>query len=59
MAKEITVNGMNIKVGDRKLVSKAPEGPLAEKWMKYKSSMPLVSPANKMRIDVIVVGFFR
>ncbi len=56
MAKEITVNGMNIKVGDRKLVSKAPEGPLAEKWMKYKSSMPLVSPANKMRIDVIVVG---
>ncbi len=56
MAKEITVNGMNIKAGNRKLESKAPEGPLAEKWTKYKSSMPLVSPANKMRIDVIVVG---
>ncbi len=56
MAKETTVNGLNIKVGDRKLESKAPEGPLADKWTKYKSSMPLVSPANKMRIDVIVVG---
>ncbi len=56
MAKETTVNGLNIKVGDRKLESKAPEGPLADKWTKYKGSMPLVSPANKMRIDVIVVG---
>lgn len=33
-----------------------PAGPLAEKWTKYKSSMPLVSPDNKRRLDVIVVG---
>ncbi len=33
-----------------------PTGPLAEKWTKYKSSMPLVSPDNKRRLDVIVVG---
>jgi len=33
-----------------------PPGPLAEKWTKYKSSMPLVSPDNKRRLDVIVVG---
>lgn len=39
-----------------KLDSRVPEGELAEKWTKYKSSVPLVSPANKLRIDVIVVG---
>lgn len=33
-----------------------PAGPIAEKWTKYKSSMPLVSPDNKRRLDVIVVG---
>ncbi len=33
-----------------------PAGDLAEKWTKYKSSMPLVSPDNKRRLDVIVVG---
>jgi succinate dehydrogenase / fumarate reductase, flavoprotein subunit len=43
-------------MADKKLDSKIPEGPLAEKWEKYKSSVPLVSPANKMRIDIIVVG---
>lgn len=38
------------------LDSKIPEGPISEKWKKYKATMPIVSPANKMRIDVIVVG---
>lgn len=33
-----------------------PPGPLAEKWTQYKSTMPLVSPDNKRRLDVIVVG---
>ena len=56
MVNEIDVHGLNIKVSDRKLASKAPEGPIAEKWSKYKNAMPLVSPANKMRIDVIVIG---
>lgn len=36
--------------------SKIPEGPLADKWTKYKSSMPLVAPGNKRRLEVIVVG---
>ena len=39
-----------------KLDSKVPEGPLESKWPNYKSSVPLVSPANKRRIEVIVVG---
>lgn len=33
-----------------------PEGALADKWTKYKSKVPLVSPANKRKLDVIVVG---
>lgn len=39
-----------------KLDSKIPVGALEDKWTDYKSSVPLVSPANKLRIDVIVVG---
>ncbi len=38
------------------LDSKIPEGDLADKWRKHKASVPLVSPANKRLIDVIVVG---
>ncbi len=33
-----------------------PEGGLEEKWTKYKSTVPLVNPANKRGISVIVVG---
>jgi succinate dehydrogenase / fumarate reductase flavoprotein subunit len=36
--------------------SKVPEGPLAEKWKNYKDHQKLVNPANKRRLDVIVVG---
>jgi succinate dehydrogenase / fumarate reductase flavoprotein subunit len=39
-----------------KLDSKIPKGPLADKWSNYKSSLRLVSPANKKKIDIIVVG---
>jgi len=38
------------------LKSNIPEGPLAEKWTKYKSTMPLVAPNNKRKLEVIVVG---
>ena len=38
------------------LDSKIPKGPLAEKWTRYKSSVPLVSPANKLKLEIIVVG---
>ncbi len=33
-----------------------PEGPISEKWTEHKAKIPLVSPANKRQIDVIVVG---
>jgi succinate dehydrogenase / fumarate reductase, flavoprotein subunit len=39
-----------------KLNSNIPEGELTQKWTKYKSSVPLVNPANKRSIEVIVVG---
>ena len=38
------------------LDSKIPKGPLSDKWTHHKSSINLVSPANKRLIDVIVVG---
>jgi succinate dehydrogenase / fumarate reductase flavoprotein subunit len=39
-----------------KLNSKIPEGPLSEKWTRHKSQIRVVSPANKRKLDVIVVG---
>lgn len=39
-----------------KLVSKIPDGPLEQKWTKYKASVNLVNPANKKKLDIIVVG---
>ncbi len=39
-----------------KINSKVPAGPLAEKWTNYKNNQKLVNPANKRRLDVIVVG---
>ena len=39
-----------------KIDSKIPEGQLAEKWSNYKDHQKLVNPANKRRLDIIVVG---
>src|SRR5690554_2142414 len=36
--------------------SKIPKGPLAEKWTNYKNNQKLVNPANKRKLDIIVVG---
>ena len=36
--------------------SKIPQGSLAEKWTNYKNHQKLVNPANKRKLDVIVVG---
>jgi succinate dehydrogenase / fumarate reductase, flavoprotein subunit len=39
-----------------KLKSNIPEGPLEDKWRNHKNSVKLVNPANKGRLDIIVVG---
>jgi succinate dehydrogenase / fumarate reductase flavoprotein subunit len=39
-----------------KLNSKIPDGPLAMKWTNYKASVKLVNPANKKKLEIIVIG---
>ena len=39
-----------------KIDAKIPQGPLESKWTNYKNHQKLVNPANKRRLDVIVVG---
>jgi succinate dehydrogenase / fumarate reductase, flavoprotein subunit len=39
-----------------KLDAKIPAGPVHEKWDRHKNSIKLVSPANKRKFTVIVVG---
>ncbi|WP_080780192.1 fumarate reductase/succinate dehydrogenase flavoprotein subunit [Chryseobacterium phocaeense] len=38
------------------LDSKIPQGPLEQKWDNYKKKAKLVNPANRKKLDVIVVG---
>jgi len=38
------------------LNAKIPDGPLAHKWTKYKASVKLINPANKKKLEIIVVG---
>ena len=39
-----------------KLESKIPAGPIEGKWTKHKGDIKVVSPANKRKLDVIVIG---
>jgi len=39
-----------------KLNARIPEGPLAEKWTRFKATQKLVNPANKRKLDIIMVG---
>ena len=38
------------------LDSKTPPGPLDKKWSNYKDNINLVNPANKRKLDIIIVG---
>ncbi len=38
------------------LDAKIPDGPLAEKWTRYRQSARLVNPANRKKLEIIVVG---
>ena len=38
------------------LFDNIPDGPLADKWTKYKAEAKLVNPSNRRNIDIIVVG---
>jgi succinate dehydrogenase / fumarate reductase flavoprotein subunit len=39
-----------------RLDARIPQGSLEDKWEKYQSTVPLVNPANKRNLEVIVVG---
>lgn len=39
-----------------KLNSRIPDGPIDKKWSNFKSNQNLVNPANKRKLDIIVVG---
>ncbi len=39
-----------------KLQSKIPDGPLSAKWSNHRASIKIVSPANKRKMEVIVIG---
>ena len=39
-----------------KIESHVPQGPITEKWSKHKADIKVVSPANKRKLDIIVVG---
>jgi len=43
-------------MADSKLNSKIPDGPLKDKWSSRKNSIRVVSPNNKRKLEVIVVG---
>ena len=43
-------------MNSRILDSKIPSGSLDRKWIDYRSSLPLVSPANKQKQNVIMIG---
>lgn len=59
--KEDTLENMEKSMNNTKNIitpqdAKIPTGALAEKWSNYKANQKLVNPANKRRLDVIVVG---
>ena len=43
-------------MNNKKLDSRIPSGGLDRKWTDYRSSLPLVSPANKQKQNVIIIG---
>ncbi len=43
-------------MAELKIDSRIPEGPVAQKWTKHKADIKVVSPANKRKLDIIVIG---
>ena len=47
---------MTHSTGSNTFDANIPPGAMGDKWALYRSTIPLVSPANKRRIDVLVIG---
>jgi succinate dehydrogenase / fumarate reductase flavoprotein subunit len=52
----LTTTSLEYRIAAEPLSGQTPGGPLADKWRRYKDQVKLVSPANKRKFDIIVVG---
>src|SRR5918911_2151853 len=52
----LTTTSLEYRIAAEPLSGQTPGGPLADKWRRYKDQVKLVSPANKRKFDVIIVG---
>src|SRR3954462_14177391 len=53
---EAPTRWLEAEPGRLPLDSKAPKGPIAERWDQHRFDMKLVNPANKRRYHIIMVG---
>src|SRR5256714_6816224 len=53
---EAPTRWLEAEPGRLPLESKAPEGPIADRWDQHRFNMKLVNPANKRRYHIIMVG---
>jgi succinate dehydrogenase / fumarate reductase flavoprotein subunit len=56
MDPERQAGGRAVTFADRGLDAKIPPGPIEQKWARHRFEMKLVSPANRRRYTIIVVG---
>ncbi len=56
MATDTTVVPIAADFADSSLDAKTPPGPIEQKWERYRFDMKLVSPANRRRYTILVVG---
>jgi succinate dehydrogenase / fumarate reductase flavoprotein subunit len=52
----LTTTSLEYRIAAEPLNGQTPEGPIADKWRRYKDQVKLVNPANKRKFDIIVVG---
>src|SRR5690242_3207167 len=52
----LTTTSLEYRIAAEPLDGHTPEGPIADKWRRYKDQVKLVNPANKRKFDILVVG---
>src|SRR5689334_2001212 len=52
----LTTTSLEYRIAAEPLNGQTPEGPIADKWRRYKDQVKLINPANKRKFDIIVVG---
>src|SRR5689334_17025172 len=52
----LTTTSLEYRIAAEPLNGQTPEGPIADKWRRYKDQVKLVNPANKRKFDILVVG---